>query len=88
MTNQESGPLGPKDQLYWEVDIEYVTGAKMVLVGEDEDDIRDLLKREFSDVPQLNILSIVPASEELVSEAKARRAFDDAASVSHKNQVN
>lgn len=75
-------------QNYYEVDIEYTTGAKMVLLGSDEDDVRSLLAREFSDIPNLNILSIVIADEELVKEAQARRAFEDAANEQHKKELN
>lgn len=73
---------------YYEVDIEYTTGAKMVLLGKDEDDIRGLLNREFSDIPNLSILSIQIADPELVAEAKARREFEDAAVATEKNKVN
>lgn len=73
---------------YFEVDIEYTTGAKMVLIGEDEQDIRELLAREFSDVPQLNIISIKEADPELVAEAKTRRAFEDAANEQTKKALN
>jgi hypothetical protein len=75
-------------QNYYEVDIEYTTGAKMVLLGVDEDDIRELLAREFSDIPNLNILSINIADDELVNEAKARRAFDDVQNEQHKKELN
>lgn len=76
------------EQNYYEVDIEYTTGAKMVLLGKDEDDIRGLISREFSDIPNLNILSIQPASDDLIEEAKTRRAFDDAAQVEAKKGLN
>lgn len=75
-------------QNYYEVDIEYTTGAKMVLLGADEDDIRALLAREFSDIPNLNILSITLADPDLVNEAKARRAFEDAQTEQHKKELN
>lgn len=84
MTEQET----VKVQQYFEVDIEYTTGAKMVLIGDDEDDIRGLLAREFSDVPQLNIISIKEADPELVAEAKTRRAFEDAAQATEKKALN
>lgn len=76
------------DQNYYEVDIEYTTGAKMVLLGADEDDVRALLAREFSDIPNLNILSIAIAGDDLVEEAKARRAFEDAAVQQAKKELN
>lgn len=83
MTEQEV-----KTQQYFEVDIEYTTGAKMVLIGDDEDDIRGVLAREFTDIPNLNILSINLADPELVAEAKARRAFEDAAVETKKKELN
>lgn len=76
------------EQNYYEVDIEYTTGAKMVLLGKDEDDIRGLLNREFSDIPNLTILSINIADPELVAEAKARREFEDAKTEKAKKELN
>lgn len=76
------------EQSYWEVDIEYTTGAKMVLLGVDEDDVRSLLAREFNDIPNLNIINISLAGADLVEEAKARRAFEDAAVTQSKKELN
>jgi hypothetical protein len=74
-------------QSYWEVDIEYVTQAKLVLLGKDEDDIRDVINNGL-DIPDVKIVSVIPASDDLVNEAKARRAFEDAMENSQKNMVN
>lgn len=72
---------------YWEVDIEYTTQAKLVLLGKDEDDITNVIHNGL-DIPSVQILSITPASDELVNEAKARRAFEDAQMETEKNKVN
>ena len=76
------------EKQYYEVDIEYSTGAKMVLLGKDEDDIRTILETEFSDIPNLVILSVQPADPELVAEAMERRAQDEADYELNKKKVN
>lgn len=83
MTNQE-----PVKGTYFEVDIEYTTQAKMVLLGEDEDNIRLILGTEFKDIPDLRVLSITPADDELVKEAKSRRAFEESFYQKQKEQIN
>lgn len=83
MTEQEAD----KAQ-YYEVDIEYTTGAKMVLLAETEDAIRELLVREFSDIPDMRVTNIALADPELIAEAKARRAYTDQLSQTEKNQIN
>lgn len=84
MTNQEA----PVEGTYFEVDIEYTTQAKMVLLGKDEEDIRAVLNSDFNDIPDLRVISIGPADPELVTEAKARRAFEDAMNQKAKEQLN
>lgn len=74
------------DYLYFEVDIEYMTQAKMVLLGKDEEDVRNVVLTGL-DIPGVKILSVSPADEELVKEAKARRAFEEASQV-NKEQLN
>jgi hypothetical protein len=76
------------DTQYYEVDIEYTSGAKMVLLGKNEDDIRTILETEFTDIPNLKILSIAPADPELVQEAMERRAQDEAFYDEQKKKVN
>lgn len=83
MTEQE-----PAKGTYFEVDLSYTTEAKMVLLGEDADDIRFILASEFKDIPDLKVLSIVPATDELVKEAKQRRAFEEAMYQKQKEQIN
>ena len=72
---------------YWEVDIEYKTQAKLVLLGKDEEDITNVIRNGL-EIPDVEILSITPASEELINEAKSRRAFEDAQIAAEKNMVN
>jgi len=72
---------------YFEVEIEYVTQAKMVMLGKNEDDIANVIQQGL-DIPGVKILSIQEASEELVEEAKARRAFEDQLIEEQKKQVN
>lgn len=73
---------------YYEVDIEYTSQAKMVLLGESEEEIRTVLSTEFPDIPNLKILNIQIADEDMVNEAKARRAFEDAMHQKQKEQLN
>jgi hypothetical protein len=79
----------PENELnsYWEVDIEYSTQAKLVLLGKDEEDITQVIHNGL-DIPDVKILSITPASDELINEAKARRAFEDAHLEAEKKMVN
>lgn len=85
MNNQQ--PVNGEDFTYFEVDIEYMTQAKMVLLGKDEEDVRNVVLAGL-DIPGVKILSISPADEELVKEAKARRAFEEANVIAHKDQLN
>lgn len=75
------------DFTYFEVDIEYSTQAKMVLLGKNEEDISNVVLTGL-DIPGVRILSISPANEELVKEAKARRAFEEASIEDAKKQMN
>lgn len=77
-----------ENSTYFEVDIEYTSQAKMILLGEDEDDIRHVLATEFPDIPNMKILSVQPADAEMVKEAKARRAFEEAVEQKQKEQLN
>lgn len=60
----------------------------MVLLGKDEDDIRTILATEFTDIPNLTIISIRPADPELVQEAMERRAADEANYEENRKKVN
>lgn len=88
MTNNQQPVNGDlSDYVYYEVDIEYMTQAKMVLLGKDEEDVRNVVLTGL-DIPGVKILSVSPADEELVKEAKARRAFEEASQVINKEQLN
>lgn len=87
MTNQQPVNGDQSDYIYFEVDIEYMTQAKMVLLGKDEEDVRNVVLTGL-DIPGVKILSITEADEELVKEAKARRAFEEANVITHKDQLN
>lgn len=77
-----------EQKTYFEVDIEYTTEAKMILLGKDEEEIRSIMKTDFNDIPNLTILNISIADAELVKEAKARRAFEDTFYQKQKEQLN
>lgn len=88
MTNQQPGNGEDMSTFtYFEVDIEYSTQAKMVLLGKDEADVTEVVMNGL-DIPGVKILSISPANEELVAEAKARRAFEEASMTEAKGKLN
>lgn len=83
MTNNQDAEQGT----YFEVDIEYKTQAKLVLLCDDEEHVRTVIGSDL-EIPDVVILSIIPADAELVADAKARRAFEDAVADANKNKVN
>lgn len=86
-TSNQQPVNGDQDYIYFEVDIEYMTQAKMVLLGKDEEDVRSVVMTGL-DIPGVKILSITEADAELVAEAKARRAFEEASMATNKEQLN